>query len=130
MNLLETMKTSMDGLTFGERFLGSLQVTLLGMGIVFISLAVLYFSIVFMNFVINGGKNAKPNPVKPIVVEETPEEEVVVDDTELIAVITAAIAASLQTTTSNIVVRNITRVHDTTPSWARIGRVEQINSRF
>ncbi len=49
---------------------------------------------------------------------------------ELVAVITAAIAASLDTHTGNIVVKNIRRVSQTTPTWAVAGRSEQLGSRF
>lgn len=52
------------------------------------------------------------------------EEE---EDLELIAVITASIAATLQTSTSNIVVRNITRIPQTTPLWGLVSRQQMTN---
>ncbi|TAH64306.1 MAG: hypothetical protein EWM47_12910 [Anaerolineaceae bacterium] len=49
------------------------------------------------------------------------------EDLELIAVITASIAATLQTSTSNIVVRNITRIPQTTPLWGLVSRQQMTN---
>lgn len=133
MSLLDMMKYSIESLSTGERVLGSLQVTLLGVGIVFTALLFLYLTIVIMDKVLNKPE-AKPAPkvqeplsqVKEIVEEESAEEESV-DDTELVAVITAAVAASLNTSTHNIIVRNIVRTSDATPAWGRMGRIEQIN---
>ncbi|RKD20956.1 hypothetical protein BET04_08935 [Caminicella sporogenes] len=53
--------------------------------------------------------------------------EVEENDEELVAVITAAIAASLNTSTHNIIVKNIIRIPDTTPVWGKAGRLEQMN---
>lgn len=130
MSLLERMKVSIDTMTMGERFLGSMQVTLLGMGIVFMGLATLYFSIVIMQKVLNKSTPDKViQPKHDSVVEEDVIEETV-DDTELVAVITAAVAANLNTSTHNIIVRNITRISDQTPSWAQMGRVDQISNKL
>lgn len=129
MNLLERMKFSIGDMSMGEKFLASMQVTFLGIGIVFVGLAVLYFAIILMEKLVNkqqpkAGVELKPNVVSDVV----PEEEEAVDDTELVAVITAAVAASLHTSTHNIIVRNIARVSDPTPAWAKMGRMEQINN--
>lgn len=126
MNLLEKMKVSIDTMNMGERFLGSLQVTGLGIGIVFSGLAVLYFAIVLME------KTAgRPTKAK-VALEQKPvtivEEEESMDSAELVAIITAAIASSLNTSTHNIIVRNIVRSEDVTPAWAKMGRMEQINN--
>lgn len=127
MNLLERMKVSIDTMSMGEKFLASIQVTILGLVIVFIGLAVLYFAIVLMEKLINRQQPKAAIELKPDVLEVAPEEEAI-DDTELVAVITAAVAASLHTSTHNIIVRNITRLPDTTPAWAKVGRMERINN--
>jgi len=131
MSLLEKMKVSIDTMTMGEKFLGSIIVTLVGIGIVFAGLAILYFAIIIMQRVIGKSQpkkivESKPSPV----IEDEVVEEETVDSTELVAVITAAVAASLNTSTHNIIVRNITRIADQTPSWARMGRVDQINNKL
>ncbi|MBJ2356564.1 hypothetical protein, partial [Sphaerochaeta sp. S2] len=74
-------------------------------------------------------KKSKPEKLEviekavPTVVEED-------EDEELIAVISAVIAASLNTSIHNIVVKNIVRSNDHSPSWAKTGRIEQMNTRF
>ncbi|MBU5676274.1 OadG family protein [Alkaliphilus sp. MSJ-5] len=131
MNLLERMKVSIDTMTMGEKFLGSMIVTLVGIGIVFAGLAILYFAIIIMQKVVGKSQpkkivDSKPSPT----IEDEVVEEETVDSTELVAVITAAVAASLNTSTHNIIVRNITRISDQTPSWAKIGRVDQISNKL
>lgn len=116
-----------ETISFGE----GLIVTALGMGVTFAALIALSFLLDVLRILFYKDPNKKPvqvaiekevEPVEAVVEESNPEE--------LVAVITAAIAASLQTTTHNIVVRNITRVGDVTPMWAKTGRVEQMNVRF
>lgn len=51
------------------------------------------------------------------------------DGDELIAVITAALNACIGAQ-SNLIVRKITRVGDSTPVWGRIGRQEQMLNRL
>ncbi|MCT4604603.1 MAG: OadG family protein [Marinisporobacter sp.] len=123
----------MQTLSMGEKMLASLYVMILGMTVTFVALCILWGLIVIMSNMINGTKKKDTNVVKapvkviaPAPVAEVEKEE----DEELVAVITAAIAASLQTSTHNIIVRNITRVSDVTPAWGRMGRMEQMNNNF
>ncbi len=136
MNLIEKMQHSIDSMSRGEKFLASLQITLLGLIIVFIALIMLYFVINFMTKLLNGDQK-KPvstktqitpttNQVKEPLVEEATEEETM-DNNELVAIISAAIAATLNTSTHNIIVRNIVRVTDATPTWGKVGRINQVN---
>ena len=114
-----------ETISFGE----GLIVTVLGMGITFTTLLVLSYLLDLLRVVFY-----KPEaPKAPVqVVQSAPgvEEEDTEDAEELIAVISAAVAASLQTSTHNIVVRNIVRVGDQSPTWNRLGKVEQMGSRF
>ena len=56
MNLLEKMKFSIDTMTMGEKFFAGIQVTVLGLVIVFSALAILYFAIIIMEKSINNSK--------------------------------------------------------------------------
>ena len=110
-----------------------LQVTAIGIGIVFFGLVVLIGLVKLISLATAslGKKKAVPAPApKPApmpdpipVAEEAPE-----DDGALIAVITAAIAAMLDDG-SAFVVRKVRRVANT-PAWGKAGREEQIYSRF
>lgn len=130
MGLLEKMQFSIDSMTLGEKFLGSMVVTLMGVGIVFAALATLFIAIIVMQKVVNGAQPKKESKSRPTIIEESVVEEDTIDNNELVAVITAAVAASLHTSTHNIIVRNITRAQDSTPSWAKIGRMDQISSKL
>jgi sodium pump decarboxylase gamma subunit len=117
-------------LSVGEKFQGALMVTLLGMGITFTSLILIRYLTSLLSYVVMKIESKNKPDVKIVektnvaVVEEIEEG----DDEELIAVISAAIAASLNTSIHNIVVRNIVRTNDVTPSWGQAGRMEQLNS--
>jgi sodium pump decarboxylase gamma subunit len=138
LSLIELLKDPalIQQMSMGDRVMASLQVTLLGMGITFVALVVLWGVIIVFSKTIVAIENSKNPKVKVVETNIAPalsaatvvsDEE---DETELVAVITAAVAASLGTTVHNIVVKNITRVHDATPAWGRMGRTEQMNSRL
>lgn len=114
-----------ETISFGE----GLIVTALGMGVTFVTLIALSFLLDLLRMLFY--KEPQKAPVQ--VVESTPIAEEAVEEgneEELIAVISAAVAACLQTSTHNIVVRNIVRVGDQSPTWNRLGKVEQMGSRF
>ena len=118
-------------MTVGEKTMASLQVTLLGMAITFVALMILWGLIIIMTKVLHTTQPTKKatNVVKPAPAPEVKPQksEDLGESEELVAIITAAIAASLNTSTHNIVVRNIVRVSDATPAWGRAGRVDQMN---
>lgn len=138
MTLLEQMKISTENMSMGDRFLASLQVTLLGVAIVFVALFMLFVIIKILERFVHQAesssakrKSAKESTAagsQPAPPEPAPAEEET-DPGELIAVISAAIAASQQTSMHNIVVRQITRMPDTVPAWNRLGRIQQLNRR-
>lgn len=138
MNLLEKMKFSIDTMTMGEKFLAGIQVTVLGLIIVFSALAILYFAIVVMEGLMNKSQKVAETVESGLSTDETMDlgneksvhtgGEDTRNSMELIAVITAAIAASLHVSAQDVVVKNIKRVQDSTPIWAKMGRIEQINN--
>lgn len=121
-----------------DKLLATVYVIMLGMGITFVALCLIWALTVIMSKVIQRMEQ-KPVP-KSIKNEETvaptqmplktAQTDEVEDDEALIAVITAAIAATLGTTMHNIHVSNIRRVTDQTPAWGQAGRSEVMGSRF
>lgn len=144
MTLLEEMKVAIEGMTLGEKFLGSIQVTLLGVAIVFLALGMLFLIIMILDRFIHqaesgaakrkekkaaaeaAAKTAAAQPAEKEIVPDEPQQ----DEGELIAVISAAVAASMHVSTHNVVVRNIVRVPDSAPAWNRLGRMQQINRQL
>lgn len=137
MQILENFKHAgtFAQMSLGDKMVATLYVILLGMGITFVALILIWALTALMSRIIRAVEGgAKPAvteatnskaPVAPAQVAVSEEE-----DEALIAVITAAIAASLNTSMHNIVVTNITRVNDETPVWGRAGRSDVMNSRF
>jgi len=129
-NLLEQMTT-------GEKLSASFQATVLGMGITFSALIIIWGLTVLLKNVVSSIEGKNDSGVKVVstpqkktqTVSEVVEEDVT-DDEELIAVISAAIASSMETSVRNIVVKNIVRVNDDTPTWGKVARIDQVNSRL
>lgn len=125
--ILTQMSADISTLSFAEKMLGGLAVTVLSMAIVFAVLVILIGVIKGMDMILNG-KAQKEQEDEVEYIEEYEEEEE--DSSELIAVISAAVASSMGVSESSIKVVNISRSGDMTPAWARNGRVEQIQSRL
>lgn len=145
----------MHSLSFADKMAGAGLTTLMGMGITFIILILLWFLISVMTKMLVGSKVKKEEtkPEQPVVAAaetkaetaaesvnatETKEAEMAssgevteeIEDEQLVAVITAAIAAAQgPEIMSNLVIRNIRRVAGPTVTWARVGRQECIDSR-
>ena len=127
-NLLEKMTTS-------EKVMAAVQTTILGMGITFIALVIIWGMALVLTKIVKNIESkgdtkveiVKASTNKNLVVEEGYEES---NEEELIAVISAAIALSLKTSIDNIIVRNIVRVNEDTPTWGVVGRINQVNSKL
>jgi len=151
MSLMEKFAdpSMMHSLSFGDKMAGAGITTLMGMGITFIILILLWLVISIMTRIVRGTQKKKEAPAAPAAalekaapaaaVAQTPAEapaeaappaEEAVDDAQLIAVIAAAIAAAEGSEIqSNLVVRKIRRVAGPTVAWAREGREECLESR-
>lgn len=115
-----------------------LIVTLVGFGMCFIILIGLAYMLDILKVISKkgsgGGKSEEkkapavklPEPSGAELTEVVTEEK---DNTELIAVISAALAAFMGSG-SNLVIKSIIRTGDDTPVWAKLGRQEQLYSRF
>lgn len=131
LELLKGAPDAIDTLSTNEKTLVILFVAGLGMAITFAVLVFLWFAIAVVSKILQSAEAKKSKPEKLEVIEKAVPTVVEEDeDEELIAVISAAIAASLNTSIHNIVVKNIVRSNDRSPSWAKTGRIEQMNTRF
>lgn len=114
LSLLETFVNSdlMKNLSMGDKMLASLYVMILGMGATFVALCILWGLITIMSKIINGIPKEVEKDVHgatsiPSIIGNKEENRY-----ELVAVITAAIAEIMETSTKNIVIKNISRVVD------------------
>ncbi|HHU69085.1 MAG TPA: OadG family protein [Thermoanaerobacterales bacterium] len=109
-----------------DKLLFGLQVTIIGMGIVFFILYIISYIIDLTKSVFNDHKAHSTDKLS-IVYNNSSIEEHITNDEQLIAVITAAIAYTLNKPTSRFRVTKIVRYNQTTPIW---GMSSRLNTRF
>lgn len=116
-----------------DSLLVGVQVTVVGLIIVFAVLVILMFILKLMKVIFAPKEEkVKEKPiaketVKAAVVEEKEQSE---DEEEIVAVLTAAIAASLNASTYNLKIKSFRRIGNNSPAWNKAGLNETINSRF
>ncbi len=127
---------TIQSLSFYEKMMGSIYTAIIGMGITFLALIIIWLMIKLLS---NGVKffeslkevNKKDTEdIKIDNVSYTDDINQDIDeiDEEIIAVIMSAIASDMNTSTNNIVIKNIVMKQDTT--WALAGRIEQMDLNF
>ncbi len=140
MHVLDNFKhaDTFAQMSMNDKLVATGYVIVLGMGITFVALVLIWLITVLMSKTIHKFE-AKANltvvkalsPQNPISQPTLVINELVVEDeSELVAVITAAIASSLSTSVQSIKVTNIRRVADATPTWGKSGRSDVMNARF
>jgi sodium pump decarboxylase gamma subunit len=132
-------------MTIGERVAATLYVIILGMGITFTALVLIWGMTALLSRIVRSlEQKGQPAVAKaaaqavkagstapaPMAVSADAGTSVATDQSELIAVISAAIAASMHTSMHNIVVTSIRRTGDSTPVWGQMGRSDVMNSRL
>ena len=130
-----------ETLSMAEKLEGAGITTLMGMGITFTILVFLWFVIAQMAK-FSGGAPKSPKPkaaasapaqsaAAPTASAAPAKAETAEDSGQLIAVIAAALAALQEGTgsTSNLIIRKISRVSGQTTSWSAAGSADAINSR-
>ncbi len=128
-----------DSLTIGERTAASLVTTLIGMGITFVILVLLWAVIALISGLIRKSETkastpAQPAAAAPVAETATPQPTTVSTSSEpgqeLIAVIMAAIAAGQGSEVlSKLKIQKIQRVSGARTTWNTAGSTECIESR-
>ncbi|HSN65440.1 MAG TPA: OadG family protein [Fusibacter sp.] len=140
MQVLENFKhaDTFVQMSMSDKLIATGYVIILGMGITFIALVLIWWITVLMSKTIHKLEartnltEVKSQSSQKQVLQPAPINETVTidDESELVAVITAAIASSLSTSVSSIRVTNIRRIVDATPTWGKSGRNDVMNARF
>lgn len=119
-------------LTIGEALAEGVQVTVVGLSIVFAVLIILMLVLMLMKVIFYKDPNKTQKQdieitqdfAQQVTAESTQDEE------ELIAVLTAAVAASLNTSTYNLNIKSYRRIENRNSAWNKAGIRETINSRY
>ncbi len=120
----EVMKT----LSLTERLTAGLITTLLGMGITFLSLVILQFVIMLTaRFTSVRGRKIVAGSPASSAVRKAPQADSAGDE-EIVAALSVALALQLNTSVSNIVIRNIEKVEMSSSAWHRAGIAEQMHN--
>lgn len=121
-------------MTVSQALSEGLQVTVIGLIIVFAVLVILMLVLMAMKAIFykpETENNSKSEPVNNVqAINTSANENASIDEEELIAVLTAAVAASLNTSTYNLNIKSYRRIGNASPSWNTAGLSDVINSRF
>ncbi len=131
LNILQDASLLADA-SMADKLIACLIVTVLGMGITFAALLILWVSISTMSHLLNPKKKEAAVEVKKVEPVQAPSEPAVEEEAnseELIAVIAAAVAASLNTSIITLLFECRSCIRWIT-AWNSAGRQEQMNTRF
>lgn len=106
----------------------SLIITVLGISVTFLILAIIMFCLNVLKKAVN-----KEKPGEAEVKQDEPKAEIVPqaqNDEEIIAVITAAIAAAMGTSSSGLVIRSYRKISSNAPVWNIQGRNEALSNKI
>ena len=113
-------------LPLGEKASASLYMSLLGMGVTFAALGIVWGVVVIFTRFFRAKPDSPPPAapsVKPLLLLQDEDAE-----SEITTVIVSALAAALEAPPGGIRVRAIRAITDPTPSWGKAGRMEELNS--
>ncbi len=126
-------------MTIGEALAEGLQVTVVGLAIVFgvlviLMLVLMAFKAIFYKEPAKAAKTLPAAQSKALPAarkkDENKAEPAPMDEGELVAVLTAAIAAAYSTSTYHLNIRSYRRVGNASPEWNKAGLEDVINSTY
>lgn len=135
MSLMEQFANpeTMQNLSIGDKLAGAGITTVMGMGITFVVLILLWGCIALMTKITYRPNKGNKAPKTTDAATPPSAAADVIDraaiDESVIAVISAAIAAYEGSSPNNLVVRKIRRISGETTAWGDAGRADCIESR-
>ncbi len=124
-------------MTIGEALAEGLQVTVVGLAIVFgvlviLMLVLMAFKAIFYKEPAKAAKALPAAQSKALPAAQKADENKAesADDGELVAVLTAAIAAAYSTSTYHLNIKSYRRVGNASPEWNKAGLEDVINSTY
>ena len=125
---------TIHSLSFGERMLGSTVTMIMGLGITFTILLLIWLFIAIMGKILGAAEHKKkaeaaPAAAAPAAAPAPAKAEPAAADDSLIAVIAAAIAAYEGGSADNLVVRKITRLSGDMTPWESAANLARMETR-
>ena len=125
---------TIHSLTFGQRMLGSTVTMIMGLGITFTILLLIWLFIAIMGKILGAAEHKKkeaaaPAAAAPAAAPAPAKAEPAAADDSLIAVIAAAIAAYEGGSADNLVVRKITRLSGDMTPWESAANLARMETR-
>ncbi|MDO4834430.1 MAG: OadG family protein [Bacillota bacterium] len=132
MSLMEIFSNpeTIHTLSFGAKMQASLITMIMGLGITFAVLILIWIFIAIMGKIMEKAdkKPVAPAAAAPAPVAETPAPEAASDDS-LVAVIAAAVAAYTGANANNLVVKKIQRIAGDNTPWGVSGLEDRLETR-
>ena len=119
---------TIHSLSFGEKMLGSTVTMIMGLGITFTILLLIWLFIAIMGKIL-GAAEHKKKAAAPAAAPAPAKTEPAAADDSLIAVIAAAIAAYEGGSADNLVVRKITRLSGDMTPWESAANLARMETR-
>jgi len=140
MGLMDKFKdpSLFDSLSFGDKMLGSTVTMIMGIGVTFCILILLWLLIAVMGKIMSSGKKKNKNAEEtgaaaaaPVTAAETTAAAVTDDNADVIAAVIAAAVAAYEGSgaAGNLVVRKISRISGEITPWSNAAREDCIESR-
>lgn len=109
-----------------EKLTAALMTTVMGMGIVILTLYILSIILDFMKYIFNPEKKETTQPSKTTKPkeEDLKNESESTDNEQLVAVISAALSAYLERPISQIKIGTIRKIHTKSPVWSMASRLK------
>ena len=121
---------TIHSLSFGEKMLGSTVTMIMGLGITFTILLLIWLFIAIMGKILRAAEHKKKAEAAPAAAGPAPAKaEPAAADDSLIAVIAAAIAAYEGGSADNLVVRKITRLSGDMTPWESAANLARMETR-
>ena len=125
---------TIHSLSFGEKMLGSTVTMIMGLGITFTILLLIWLFIAIMGKILGAAEHKKkeaaaPAAAAPAAAPAPAKTEPAAADDSLIAVIAAAIAAYEGGSADNLVVRKITRLSGDMTPWESAANLARMETR-
>lgn len=118
-----------ESMSMAEKFINSIAITILGMGVVFVVLIIIAYSLELLRIAFKEKSSEEKGTAKTREqsrVNIAPKGQEHIEDLDLLLLITAAVAAQEHSSTHDFFVRSIKQLPQNDNVWASVGRQQNM----